>query len=77
MVDGCKNLIDPLVLDVDVSQDTGTYPVNRITYFFFANSMSYLLTDWPAYLYGRIQSPGPDVMGIMRAAGFEFARIDT
>ena len=39
--------------------------------------MPYLLTNWPAYLYGRIQSSGPDVMGIMRAAGFEFARIDT
>ena len=42
----------------------------------------YLLTNWLAYLYGRIQSPRPDVMpdrreGITRAAGFEFARIDT
>ena len=35
-----------------------------------------------AYLYGRIQSPRPDVMpdrreGITRAAGFVFACIDT
>ena len=42
----------------------------------------YLLTNWLAYLYGRIQSPRPDVMpdrreGIMRAAGFVFACIDT
>ena len=42
----------------------------------------YLLTNWLAYLYGRIQSPRPDVMpdrreGITRAAGFVFARIDT
>ena len=41
----------------------------------------YLLTNWLAYLYGRMQSPRPDVMpdrreGIMRAASFEFARID-
>ena len=32
----------------------------------------YLLTNWLAYLYGRIQSPRPDV-----AAGFGFACIDT
>ena len=43
---------------------------------------SYLLTNWLAYLYGRIQSPRPDVMpdrreGITRAAGFVFACIDT
>ena len=42
---------------------------------------SYLLTNWFAYLYGRIQSPRPDVMpdrreGITRAAGFVFACID-
>ena len=42
----------------------------------------YLLTNWLAYLYGRIQSPRPDVMpdrreGITRAAGFVFACIDT
>ena len=41
----------------------------------------YLLTNWFAYLYGRIQSPRPDVMpdrreGITRAAGFVFACID-
>ena len=45
-------------------------------------SLSYLLTNWLAYLYGRIQSPRPDVMpdrreGITRAAGFVFACIDT
>ena len=42
----------------------------------------YLLTNWLAYLYGRIQSPRPDVMpdrreGITRAAGFVFACVDT
>ena len=42
----------------------------------------YLLTDWLAYLYGRIQSPRPDEMpdqreDIMRAAGFGFACRDT
>ena len=42
----------------------------------------YLLTNWLAYLYGRIQSPRPDVTpdrreGITRAAGFVFACIDT
>ena len=42
----------------------------------------YLLTNWLAYLYGRIQSPRPDVMpdqreGITRVAGFVFACIDT
>ena len=42
----------------------------------------YLLTNWLAYLYGRIKSPRPDVMpdrreGITRAAGFVFACIDT
>ena len=47
---------------------------------FFAHF--YLLTNWLAYLYGRIQSPRPDVMpdrreGITRAAGFGFACIDT
>ena len=41
----------------------------------------YLLTNWLEYLYGRIQSPKPDVMpdrreDIMRAAGFEFACIE-
>ena len=40
----------------------------------------YLLTNWLAYLCGRIQSLRPDVMpdrreGIMRAAGFGFVRI--
>ena len=44
--------------------------------------LSYLLTNWLVYLYGRIQSPRPDVMpdrreGITRAAGFVFACIDT
>ena len=39
-------------------------------------------TNWLPYLYGRIQSPRPDVMpdrmeGITRAAGFGFACIDT
>ena len=48
----------------------------------FIHMMEYLLTNWLAYLYGRIQSPRPDVMpdrreGITRAAGFGFARIDT
>ena len=42
----------------------------------------YLLTNWLAYLNGRIQSPRPDVMpdrreGITRAAGFGFACTDT
>ena len=42
----------------------------------------YLLINWLAYLYGRIQSPKPDVMpdrreGITRAAVFGFACIDT
>ena len=42
----------------------------------------YLLTNWLAYLYGRIQSPRPHVMpdrreGITRAAGFGFVCIDT
>ena len=42
----------------------------------------YLLTNWLAYLYRRIQSPRPDVMpdrreGITRAAGFVFDGIDT
>ena len=46
------------------------------------NVRYYLLTNWLAYLYGRIQSPRPDVMpdrreGITRAAGFVFACIDT
>ena len=35
----------------------------------------YLLTNWLAYLYGRIQSPRPDVMPDRR--GFGFACIDT
>ena len=44
--------------------------------------LCYLLTNWLAYLYGRIQSPRPDVMpdrreGITRAAGFGFTCIDT
>ena len=42
----------------------------------------YLLTNWIAYLYGRIQSPRSDVMpdrreGITRAAGFVSACIGT
>ena len=42
----------------------------------------YLLTNWFAYLYWRIQRPRPAVMpdrreGITRAAGFVFACIDT
>ena len=45
-------------------------------------NQAYLLTNWLAYLYERIQSPRPDVMpdrreGITRAAGFVFACIDT
>ena len=48
----------------------------------FHTAFSYLLTNWLAYLYGRIQSPRPDVMpdrreGITRVAGFVFACIDT
>ena len=44
--------------------------------------LHYLLTNWLAYLYGRIQSPRPDVMpdlreGTTRAVGFGFASIDT
>ena len=44
--------------------------------------LSYLFTNWLAYLYGRMQSPRPDVMpdrreGITRDAGFGFACIDT
>ena len=39
----------------------------------------YLLTNWLAYLYERIQSPRPDVMpdrreGITKAAGFGLAK---
>ena len=42
---------------------------------FVTDILPYLLTNWLAYLYGRIQSPRPDVMpdrreGITRAAGF-------
>ena len=49
---------------------------------FFVHCPYYLLTDWLACLYGRIQSPRPDVMsdrreGITRAAGYGFACIDT
>ena len=50
---------------------------------YIKHQLYYLLTDWLAYLIGRIQSPRPDVMpdrreGITtRAAGFGFARIDT
>ena len=45
-----------------------------------ADSLYYLLTNWFAYLYGRIQSPRPDVMpdrrkGITKATGFVFACI--
>ena len=48
----------------------------------FVKNIYYLLTNWFAYLYWRIQSPRPDVMpdrreGITRAAGFVFACIDT
>ena len=54
------------------------YGLNSIRTF----SYIFLLTGKLAYLYGRIQSPRPDVMpdrreGIMRVAGFGFARIDT
>ena len=54
---------------------TGHFSVPSFVY-------SYLLTNWLAYLYGRIQSPRPDVMpdrreGITRAASFGFACIDT
>ena len=47
----------------------------------FRNVLYYLLTNWLAYLYGRIQSPRPNVMpdrreGITRAAGFVFACVD-
>ena len=46
------------------------------------SQLVYLLTNWLAYLYERIQSSKPDVMpdrreGITRAAGFVFACIDT
>ena len=49
---------------------------------FIPRALYYLLTNWFAYLYWRIQSPRPDVMpdrreGITRAAGFVFACIDT
>ena len=42
----------------------------------------YLLSNWLAYIYWRIESPSPDLIsdrreGIMRAAGFGFARIGT
>ena len=48
----------------------------------YLKGRDYLLTNWLVYLYGRIQSPRPDVMpdrreGITRAAGFVFACIDT
>ena len=47
----------------------------------YSEALYYLLTNWLAYLYGRIQSPRPDVMPdrrevITRAAGFVFACID-
>ena len=50
--------------------------------YWFEPRKFYLLTNWLAYLYGRIQSPRPDVMpdrreGITRATGFVFACIDT
>ena len=45
---------------------------------FISRMLYYLPTNWLAYLYGRIQSPRPNVMpdrreGITRAAGFVFA----
>ena len=56
--------------------------VFRLQLLFIAFKLYYLLTNWLEYLYGRIQSPRPDVMpdrreGITRAAGFVFACIDT
>ena len=35
----------------------------------------YLLTDWLAYLYGRIQSPRPDVMSNRREENSVFVSI--
>ena len=71
-------------------QDGRASPVNKISLpnlpiLFLSlklNMLFYLLTNWLAYLYRRIQSPRPDVMpdrreGITRAAGFVFACIDT
>ena len=48
----------------------------------FEDSVISSYTNWLAYLYGRIQSPRPDVMpdrreGIARAVVFGFTRIDT
>ena len=55
---------------------------SRVEYIGEEKVQYYLLTNWLEYLYGRIQSPRPDVMpdrreGITRAAGFVFACIDT
>ena len=54
--------------------------LSQLTFYYFTHLL-YLLTNWLAYLYRRIQTPRPDVMsdrseGIMRTAGFGFARID-
>ena len=64
--------------EVDETPITGHGPPDGV----IRKSKYYLLTNWLAYLYGRIQSPRPDVMpdrreGITRAAGFVFAGIDT
>ena len=64
-----------------ISNILSSSPPNSI-FKIFMLTLFYLLTNWLAYLYGRIQSPRPDVMldrreGITRAAGFVFACIDT
>ena len=63
---------------LNVSVSRAVFPILIVHHF----ASYYLLTNWLAYLYGRIQSPRPDVMpdrreGITRAAGFVFACIDT
>ena len=70
--------------DSDKGNVFGDFFTDRpgIDILYYAAGHYYLLTNWLAYLYGRIQSPRPDVMpdrreGITRAAGFVFACIDT
>ena len=63
-------------------QVSRTSAPNCLVWYKVAPDHYYLLTNWIAYLYGRIQSPRPDVMpdrreGITRAAGFVFACTDT
>ena len=83
MEDNTISLITGWTVYTEKCKARGLYEGPRDLYFSYRQSsqLLYLLTNWLAYLYRRIQNRRPDIMrdrreGITRAAGFGFACIE-